>query len=139
MARTIKGLGEVALRVNDLDRMHDFYENVVGLEVLRRFPDAVFFRIAAGHGGHTAILALFDRGEEVAQERSTLDHLAFTIGVEDYEAERRRLEAEGVDVTPTVFDWTGWRSLFLRDPEGNVVEFVCRDPSLVPTWKPDEP
>ena len=34
--RRIKGLGEVSLRVRDLDAMHKFYEEVVGLEVLRR-------------------------------------------------------------------------------------------------------
>ena len=34
--RRIKGLGEVSIRVKDLDAMHKFYEEVVGLEVLRR-------------------------------------------------------------------------------------------------------
>lgn len=138
MARVVKELGELALRVNDLDRMQEFYEKVVGLEVMRRFPDVVFFRIAPGHGGHTTILALFDRNVEVGQDRTTLDHLAFTIDVTEYESERKRLEELGVDVEPKVFDWTGWRSLFLRDPEGNVVELVCRDPALVPTWEPDQ-
>jgi len=31
--RRIKGLGEVSIRVKDLDAMHKFYEEVVGLEV----------------------------------------------------------------------------------------------------------
>jgi catechol-2,3-dioxygenase len=136
VSRAVKGLAELALRVNDLERMQAFYENVIGLEVMRRFPEIVFFRIAQGHGGHTTILALFDRGVEVGQERTTLDHLAFTIDIADYAAEQRRLEDLGVDVRPQVFDWTGWRSLFVRDPEGNVVELVCRDPALVPTWEP---
>jgi catechol-2,3-dioxygenase len=136
VARAVKGLGELALRVNDLDRMQAFYANVIGLEVMRQFPDVVFFRIAQGHGGHTTILALFDRGVEVGQEHTTLDHLAFSIDVADYATEQRRLEDLGVDVEPKVFDWTGWRSLFVRDPEGNVVELVCRDPALVPTWEP---
>lgn len=139
MTRTIKGLGELALRVNDLGRMVDFYETVVGLEVMRRFPETVFFRIEDGHGGHTTILALFDRDVETGQERSPLDHFAFTIDVDDYDSERQRLEALGVDVTQRVFDWTGWRSLFFRDPEGNVVELVCRDPALIPTWRPGQP
>ncbi len=133
MGRAVQALGEIALRVNDLDRMQDFYENTVGLEIMRRFPNIVFFRIAEGYGGHTAILALFDRGDEVQAEASTLDHLAFTIDFADYEAEKRRLEGTGLAVRTRVFDWVGWRSLFIRDPEGNVVEFVCRDPALAPT------
>jgi len=33
--RRIKGLGEVSIRVRNLDAMHKFYEEVVGLEVLK--------------------------------------------------------------------------------------------------------
>ena len=36
----VKGLGEIALRVNNLDRMQEFYETVIGLEVMKRFPRA---------------------------------------------------------------------------------------------------
>jgi catechol 2,3-dioxygenase-like lactoylglutathione lyase family enzyme len=38
--RRIKGLGEIALRVADLDAMQRFYREVVGLELLRRFDHA---------------------------------------------------------------------------------------------------
>ena len=50
--RRVKGLAEVSIRVRDLDAMHKFYEEVVGLEVLRRDKDFVFFRVAEGYGGH---------------------------------------------------------------------------------------
>jgi catechol 2,3-dioxygenase-like lactoylglutathione lyase family enzyme len=62
--RRIKGLGEIALRVADLDAMQRFYQEVVGLELLRRFDHAAFFRIADGYGGHTQVLALFDRSDQ---------------------------------------------------------------------------
>ena len=32
----IRGLGEIAIRVNDLDKMVDFYSDVIGLKILRR-------------------------------------------------------------------------------------------------------
>ena len=32
----IKGLGEVSIRVNHLELMHKFYEEVIGLEILMR-------------------------------------------------------------------------------------------------------
>ena len=60
----IKALGEIALRVDDLDSMQAFYQDVIGLELMRRFPDAAFFKIADGYGGHTQILALFDRSSQ---------------------------------------------------------------------------
>ena len=62
--RAVKALGEIALRVEDLDSMQRFYEEVIGLELMKRFPHAVFFKIAEGYGRHTQILALFDRRQE---------------------------------------------------------------------------
>jgi catechol-2,3-dioxygenase len=61
MSTAVRALGEVALRVNDLDNSQAFYADVIGLELMRRFEHAAFFRIAEGYAGHTAILALFDR------------------------------------------------------------------------------
>jgi catechol-2,3-dioxygenase len=132
MAPVVRSLGEVALRVNDLEVMSDFYATVVGLELMREFPGATFFRLGEGYGGHTTVLALFDRGTEVGVERTTLDHLAFTIDIADHESEKQRLENAGLQVRTVVFEWVGWRSLFFDDPEGNTVEFVCRDPELTP-------
>jgi catechol 2,3-dioxygenase len=130
--RPIRGLGEVALRVLDLAAMRAFYENVVGLEVLRAFPHAVFFRIADGVAGHTQVLALFDRAAEpgyrgLSREQTTLDHLAFAIAAEDYAAELARLTAHGLAVTTAEHAWVHWRSLYVTDPEGNTVELVCYD------------
>ena len=139
----VKGLGEIALRVNDLDAMQEFYQNVIGLEVMKRFPTAVFFRVAEGVAGHPQAFALFDRSEKsagpaihgatpegVSHERSTLDHVAFEIDLKDYEDEKSRLEQCGLSVETVVFGSTGWRSLFVSDPEGNTVELVCSDPSV---------
>ncbi len=39
----VKGLGEIALRVNDLKKMEKFYKEVIGLEEFKRFKTAVFF------------------------------------------------------------------------------------------------
>ena len=57
----IRGLGEIALRVNNLDAMQKFYEKVIGLQLMTRVPNCAFFRIADGYGGDTQVLALFDR------------------------------------------------------------------------------
>jgi catechol-2,3-dioxygenase len=127
---SVRLLGEVALRVNDLAPMLAFYRDVVGLEVWREEEGFVFFRVAEGVEGHPQALVLFDRGVEVSREQGTLDHLAFVIDLEDYEARRLQLEAAGLQVSPKEFPFFHWRALFVRDPEGNVVEFVCHDPSV---------
>jgi extradiol dioxygenase family protein len=128
-AQPIKLLGELALRVNDLPRMVAFYRDVVGLEVWREYQDCVFFRIAEGVEGHPQALVLFGN-VEVGGERSTIDHFAFVIALEDYDVWQRQLERLGVKVRPKEFPHFHWRSLFFADPEGNTVEFVCYDPSF---------
>lgn len=138
-----KALGEIALRVNDLEVMQRFYEQTVGLELIKRFPHAAFFKIAEGFGGHTQVLALFDRAEAaqgpivnrttpdgVDSGRSTLDHLAFAIDLADYKAEKSRLEEHGLSVEVAGHEWIHWRSMYVSDPEGNTVEFVCFDESV---------
>ena len=132
--RVIMGLGEVGLRVTDLEQMADFYEHVIGLERWRRFEGGVFFRIAEGFAGHTRVLGLFDRrARDLVPPRadaSTLDHFAFEIPLSAYEAERARLEGLGLSVWTRAFPDLQWRALFVRDPEGNTVELVCYDASV---------
>ena len=135
MKSNVKALGEIALRVKDLRQMTDFYEQVVGLEVMRKSANMAFFRIAEGHGGHTQILALFDRCSEpgfkgIDGEKTTVDHFAFAIDLEDLEFEKDRIQGLGLCVETTVHSWVKWRSLYFTDPEGNRVEFVCFDETV---------
>jgi len=133
--KPIKALGEIALRVIDLDALQKFYEETIGLELMKRFPNAAFFRIAEGFGGHTQVLALFDRSAEegyrgLSTEKSTIDHIAFEIPLADFSAEKQRLEQLGLRVEAAEHAWVHWRSLYVNDPEGNEAELVCNDESV---------
>jgi len=137
--RRVKGLGEVSIRVKDLDAMHKFYEEVVGLEVLRRDESFVFFKVAEGYGGHTQNLALFDATNRsflenkslgISPEATTLHHIALNVALEDFESEKMRLEGLGLKVNATVHEWLHVRSLYFPDPEGNSLEFVCYDETV---------
>ena len=80
----VRGLGEIALHVNNLDGMQKFYEEVIGLPLMTRVPNCAFFKIADGYGGHTQVLALFDRSQSPSYRgtdaaTSTIDHIAFEI------------------------------------------------------------
>jgi catechol-2,3-dioxygenase len=135
----IKGLGEVSIRVKDLDAMQKFYQGVVGLEVLRRDESFVFFRIADGYGGHSQNLALFEssnlgfletKSPLLNSDQSTLHHVALNIALEDFESEKMRLENMGIKVNATVHEWLHVRSMYFSDPEGNTLEFVCYDANV---------
>ena len=137
----VKGLGEVAIRVRNLAAMQEFYEKIIGLKVLGRYENViVFFEIAPGYEGHMQSLALFDQSAGADHpscsytgldaEKSALHHLAFTIALADYELVKERLQNLGLDVEAAEHGWVHYRSLFIADPEGNVVEFVCYDESV---------
>jgi catechol-2,3-dioxygenase len=131
----VRGLGEIALRVNDLISSQKFYEEVIGLTLLTRFPNAAFFKIADGYEGHTQVLALFDRShlpgyKGTDAEISTIDHIAFEIPLADFTAEVMRLQGLGLEIETAEHAWVHWRSLYVNDPEGNQVELVAYDPTV---------
>jgi len=126
----VRALGEIALRVNDLDKMRRFYADTFGLEEIGDFGHIAFFKIADGYAGHTAILALFNRDIKIDARVGSVDHIAFTIALEDYASEKARLENLGLEVTTAEHGWVQWRSLYVEDPEGNLVELVCYDSSI---------
>jgi catechol-2,3-dioxygenase len=138
-ASRIKGLGEVSIRVQDLDSMRKFYEEVVGLQVLRREERYIFFKIAEGYGGHTQNLALFDASEvtflenkssQLNPEMSTLHHIALNIALEDLASEKERFEGLGLKVRAVDHEWIHVHSLYFSDPEGNLLELVSYDENL---------
>src|SRR5271167_1111287 len=99
----VRGLGEIALRVNNLDAMQKFYEEVIGLPLMTRVPDCAFFKLADGYGGHTQVLALFDRSKSPGYRgtdaaTSTIDHIAFEVPLANFADERERLERLGFQV-----------------------------------------
>jgi len=110
----------VSIRVRDLDAMHEFYEEVVGLEVLptggcaRRDESFVFFKVAEGYGGHTQNLALFEasntmfldnKAEQLKSQETTLHHIALNVALEDFESEKMRLEGLGLKINATEHEW----------------------------------
>ena len=148
----VRGLGEIAIRCDDLGKMTEFYSYVLGLERMQGnvAEGIVFFRIAEGFGGHTQVLALFDKqyvsrpglhptGMEapVTGAGSSFHHLAFSLPYQEQEAAMRWYESQGLSFRVETFGWVGWRGVFTEDPEGNTVELVAHDGSL--QVDPDEP
>ena len=134
----IRDLGKIAIRCNDRMAMKSFYEDIVGLPVLKDLPDSgiTFFEISKGHGGHTCVLALFDvqavqrehfpKGASVeGGATSTLHHFALTVDYGKQDDLCAFLAARGIEYTVQEFPWIGWRGVFITDPGGNIVEFVA--------------
>lgn len=139
---TVRALGEIAIRCVDLKAMVAFYRDVIGLELMNDPDngDIVFFRIAEGFAGHTAVLALFRHDIEGAGDTragtappatgpgSSLHHVALSLPWEEQDAVIAWYEALGLDYHIESFAWVGWRGVFTKDPDGNTIELVAKEP-----------
>ena len=66
----IKGLGEIAIRVNDLEEMHDFYANVIGLVLaVLRAGNVLAEPTAALDRDRRVVVAMLDERRDVDRER----------------------------------------------------------------------
>ena len=143
---TAQGLFEVHLTVSDLERSIVFYRDRLGFRLAHREPArrVAFFWIG---GAGDAMIGLWEAG--AAPQRVT-SHTAFRVSLGDVLAASRALRAAGVtpldfDDRPTdqpiVFGWMPAASVFFRDPDGHLLEYIamlpqapCAEYGIVP-WR----
>jgi predicted enzyme related to lactoylglutathione lyase len=118
------------LLVGDFEQTFRFYREVVGLPTT--YPADAAGPYAEFELGGDKYLGLFDRGlmldavgRSPSSERSQDDHTVLCISVDDVDAEARRLQELGVELAAPLADHEPWgmRTVNVRDPEGNLVEF----------------
>ena len=113
------------LRVADLDRAIQFYEQVLGCHVERRLEQPKLVQLRAG----ASMIDLVPAGpapqsEEAAAARN-LDHFAVRIAAFDFPALAAHLRRHGIAVGEVRrrYGAEGYgSSLYITDPDGNVVE-----------------
>src|SRR6267378_2940062 len=88
----IKRSHDVTLRVNNLKLMKQFYQQVLGLQLLGEFPSAVLLKISDGSCEQIQMLALLQRSIGAGPESYAVGHIALKIPVNDHELERKRLQ-----------------------------------------------
>jgi catechol 2,3-dioxygenase-like lactoylglutathione lyase family enzyme len=122
----IKAVVETALYVDDLPATETFYRTVLGLPVIgKELGRHVFFQV-----GEASVLLAFRA--EATRKGDPLPphgargpgHFALGIEAEAFDAWRKLLHGHGVTVEKEV-EWPrGGKSLYFRDPAGNLVELV---------------
>lgn len=125
-APPIETLVETALYAADLIAAETFYSHLLGLPVLGRTPGrSVFFRV-----GSASVLLVFNpantlQGDHLPAHGTTgAGHFALGIRAETLDAWRVWLIAHGVAIEKEVSWPPGGRSLYFRDPAGNLAELV---------------
>ena len=139
----VQSLGHVVIRVRNQQRAEAFYNGVLGLPISARMEEysMTFFSLGSHHD--FAIMAVGDDAEKSATRSVGLEHVAFKIGerLEDLRGARDHLEASGIEVTAS--DHTVTQSLYLEDPDGNMIELFVdtsdawkEEPALIATESP---
>jgi catechol 2,3-dioxygenase-like lactoylglutathione lyase family enzyme len=120
MPGTLQQLCYVILLCDDLPLMRAFYQEVLGLPLHRDWDG--WLELRAGD----VLLALRPRGRPYDGPRSSPGagvQLAFCVAPDEVAAWWQTLAASGVEILVPPQDHAyGHRTLFVRDPEGNVVE-----------------
>src|SRR5215468_178506 len=121
----VAGLDHLVLRVADLDRAIKFYGEVLGCHVERRLDEPNLVQLRAG----TSMIDLVPAGPGEqpgkAAGRRNLDHFAVRIGAFDFRALAAHLRKHGIEVGEVRrrYGAEGYgSSLYITDPDGNVVE-----------------
>ncbi len=117
---------ETAVYADDLDAMERFYATVLGLPLIGKEADRhVFFRAGPG-----SVFLIFKpdttlRGDILpAHGARGPGHFALGIKADAYEAWRRHLLERGVAIEREHTWPAGGKSIYFRDPAGNVAELI---------------
>ncbi|MCL2583044.1 MAG: VOC family protein [Streptosporangiales bacterium] len=127
----VVGLGHTGLWVDDLEKMRDFYERVIGLTVTDSDDEQgmVFLSAQPGIEHHEFVL---QRGR-TAPPGSKLPHqISWRVdSVETLQMYHERFKAEGVPVQQEVTHGNAY-GIYFFDPEGNRGEVYLRIDRPVP-------
>jgi len=125
----IRDIDHLVLRVVDLDAMLRFYCDALGCSVERRQGEIGLVQLRAGRSivDLVPVDGKLGRmgGAAPGREGHNLDHLCFRVEPFDEPAIRRELAAFGITAGPLESRYGAegeGPSIYLSDPEGNVVE-----------------
>ena len=114
----VTGVIGVTFWTDGLERMFDFYHDVLRFPLHSRHEDFIAFELGE---------VRFNIGRHSEVSGQSLDPFRFMphLGVEDIHAEAKRLAQAGVEFIrePERETWGGWVATF-KDPDGNVLQLL---------------
>jgi glyoxylase I family protein len=127
----LTGLHHVTAITKDLDAITEFYRDVLGLALVSEEtnpddPQARHFWFGDGDGGPGSLVSFLEYPEldEAAAGAGGLHHFALAVGsADELDAWVDYLRSRGVETTD-VLERGRFRSIYLRDPDGRIVEIA---------------
>lgn len=128
----IAGLHHVTIICRDAGRSADFYRNVLGLRLVKQTVNDddqearhLIFGDEQGRPGTLVTCLEYPQLEEGKVGVGSTHHFAFSVGsAEELEGWRAYLESRGLPCTD-VLDRELYKSVYLRDPDGHLIELAA--------------
>ncbi len=122
-------LDHVVLRCRDQNRAYDFYTRILGLREERRIEQIGLIQLRAGRSMIDLVPATHPR----AEDGLNVDHVCLAVEARDLNEVARYLRDLSVEVIGEPAIRYGAHgaglSIYVRDPEGNVVELKQMPPT----------
>ena len=133
----LRGVHHVTAICADLERTIAFYRDLMGLAVVHDGPSDddpqsrhVWFGALDGGPGRLVSFMQYPELPKGVVGTGSTHHFAFTVDSPDeQEAWRDYLRAQGVECTE-VFDRGAFRSIYIRDPDGHILEIATSGPGF---------
>jgi Lactoylglutathione lyase and related lyases len=110
------------LRVNDLDVSINFYREIVGLEVVRRFSAGPGFEIVFMGGGETKIELICDKSQGKVDAGTDI---SWGFEVDDADAFMVELKSKGIAIHSGPFAPNPHvKYFYVLDPDGMKLQFI---------------
>jgi catechol 2,3-dioxygenase-like lactoylglutathione lyase family enzyme len=122
----IQAIIETGIYVDDLQATETFYRTVLCLPVIGKEPGHhVFFQVGEANVLLAFLAEATLKGDQLPPHGARgLGHFALGIDADALDAWKHRLQEAGVGIEKVV-EWPrGGKSIYFRDPTGNLVELV---------------
>ena len=135
----IAGIHHITLICKSLERSTAFYRNLLGMSMVKQTVNEddqgarhLFFGDEHGTPGTLITCLEYPQLEPGSVGTGSTHHFALTVeSEEELEGWRGYLTAQGVSCTD-VMDRTFFKSVYLRDPDGHIVELATARPGITP-------
>lgn len=121
-----KNLSHVSVTVTDLEKAKAFYGGILGLPEIPR-PDFGFPGVWYSLGGDLQLhIMVNERLTRPPVERESFEvcYPHFALWTEDADETARQMTEAGSSFYDFTSTPTGFRQLFIKDPDGNMIEFI---------------
>ena len=133
----IRGIHHITLICASIERSIAFYRDLLGLRLVKQTlnqddPNArhFFFGDAEGSPGTVVTLFEYPQMDPGKVGRGSTHHFALLVeSAEELQGWREYLTSRGIPCTE-VLDRVYFKSLYIRDPDGHIVELASRAPGF---------